>query len=576
MKTRFSEEHVLHLSPGRFWIKIKKRYLIDVAGDFWGGLTAAVVALPLALAFALASGVDAKYGLYTAIVAAVVAPLFGGSKVQITGPTGAMAVILAGIVAQYGIQKLWVAAILAGIFQILLGLTRMGRFVLYIPHPLITGFTNGIAVIIFIGQLNNAAGLPAASGNLNFFEGLYTTAVQLPGANVAALLLTASVVLIMLFTPVRITRRIPASLIGLAAATAVVVLLRLDVPTIGVVPHFLPSPQVPRWSWGDLHLLIRPALALGALGSIESLLSAVVADGMLGGERHDSNKELVGQGAANIVTAFFQGIPATGAIARTAVNIRSGGRSPLSSVFHSLTLLLILFFFAELAGHIPLAALAGILMMTSIRMLEWENTQAIFRAPRADRIVLMITFGVTVVFDLILAVEIGLIAAGILFIQRMSELGMLKQSVEEIVPVSDRLGVMKVCPYLVAYQVSGPLFFGAAEKFMNEIKKRIDMKVLILRLRRVDHIDATGAFAFRAIIDHAEKIGAKLYLSGLQPQVRFVLTQMGLMERVPPRRIFEHSDEAILAAETRMAHETCVGCRHFQENHCALLEKVAA
>ncbi|MCG3111590.1 MAG: SulP family inorganic anion transporter [Candidatus Manganitrophus sp. SB1] len=572
MKTHFFTPPAI--PTDRFWTFLKSNYLVDVSGDFWGGVTSAVVALPLALAFALASGVDAKYGLYTAIVAAVVASVFGGSKVQITGPTGAMAVILAGIVAQYGIEKLWVAAVLAGIIQIALGLSRMGRFALYIPHPLIAGFTNGIAVIIFAGQLNNAFGfqIPAAGG-ATFFEGLYTTLTHLPGLNLSALLLTATVVLIMLFMPVSITRRVPASLIGLTAATAAAALFQLNVPTIGAIPHVLPMPHLPAGAWGDLHTLLRPALALAALGSIESLLSAVVADSMMASERHDSNKELFGQGLANIVTAFFQGIPATGAIARTAVNVRSGAKSRLSSIFHSLALVLIMFFFAEFASHIPLAALAGILMVTSIRMVEWENTRAIFRAPEADRIVLLITFAVTVAFDLILAVEIGLISAGLLFIRRMSELGIMNQSVDEIVQSPEKAAPIQVCPYVVVVRIAGPLFFGAAEKFMNEIKKRIDMKVLILRLGQVNMIDATGAMAFRAIIDHTERIGAKLYISSLQPQVRFVLTQMGLMEMIPEGRVFDHADQAIRAASEQMEKEVCTGCRHYVSEQCDLFEK---
>lgn len=556
----------------RFRVYLRTNYLVDLSGDLWGGLTAAVVALPLALAFSLASGVNAKHGLYTAIVAAVVAALFGGSKVQITGPTGAMAVILAGVVAQYGIEKLWVAAILAGIFQIVLGLSKMGRFVLYIPHPLVTGFTNGIAFIIFAGQMNNALGLQLpAAGDANFFEKLHMTAAHLPEANLSALLLTAAVILIMRMTPVSVTRRVPASLIGLIAVTALAAFFHLNVPTIGAIPHLLPMPHIPRWSWGDFSLLIRPALALAALGSIESLLSAVVADGMTGSERHDSNRELVGQGLANIATAFFQGIPATGAIARTAVNVRSGGKSRLSSVFHSLTLVVIMFFFADLAAHIPLAALAGILMMTSIRMAEWENTRSIFRAPQADRIVLLITFGVTVAFDLILAVEIGLIAAGLLFIRRMSELGVLNQSVDEILKAPEKCEPIRVCPYVVVYQVSGPIFFGAAEKFVNEVKKRIDMKVLVLRLKQVTMIDATGVMAFRAILDHAGRTGAKVYISGLQPQVRAVLTKMRLMERIPEDRIFDRAGQAVAAASDRMEREVCASCPHYVDSRCDLV-----
>jgi SulP family sulfate permease len=557
--------------PDRLRSFLKTNYLVDVAGDFWGGVTAAVVALPLALAFALASGVDAKHGLYTAIVAAVVAALFGGSKVQITGPTGAMAVILAGIVAQYGIEKLWIAAILAGVFQIALGFSRMGRFILYIPHPLITGFTAGIAVIIFAGQLNNAVGLqlPAAD-NANFFEKIYTPLTHLPQANMSAFLLTVAILLIMRMTPVSVTRRVPASLIGLTVVTAAASLLHLDVPTIGAIPHLLPMPHLPKGSWGDFTFLVRPALALAALGSIESLLSAVVADSMTS-QRHDSNKELVGQGLANIVTAFFQGIPSTGAIARTAVNVRSGGKSRLSSLFHSLTLVVVMFFLADFASQIPLAALAGILMMTSIRMVEWKDTRTLFHAPQADRIVLLVTFGVTVAFDLILAVEIGLIAAGLLFIRKMSELGVIDQSVDEVLKSQENAGPITCCPYVVVYQIAGPIFFGAAEKFVHEVRKRIDMKVLVLRLKQVTMIDATGVMAFQAILDHTERLGAKLYLSGLQPHVRTVLTEMGLMERIPERQIFERAHQAVVAAAERMSKEVCSACPHHVRNECDLI-----
>jgi SulP family sulfate permease len=570
MKTDAAPAPALSDSPLRAYLK--KNYLADVGGDLWGGVTAAVVALPLALAFALASGVEAKHGLYTAIVAAVVAALFGGSKVQITGPTGAMAVILAGIVAQYGIQKLWIAAILAGILQILLGLSGMGRFVLYIPHPLITGFTAGIAVIIFAGQLNNAVGLQISTpGDANFFEKAYTTLTHLPQGNLSALILTVAIIFIMRTMPVRITRRVPASLIGLTVVTAAAALLHLNVPTIGSIPRLLPMPHLPQGSWGDLSLLIRPALALAALGSIESLLSAVVADSMMGSERHDSNKELFGQGLANIVTAFFQGIPSTGAIARTAVNVRSGAKSRLSSIIHSLTLVIVMFFFADFASHIPLAALAGILIMTSIRMVEWENIRLVFRAPQADRIVLLITFGVTVAFDLILAVEVGLIAAGLLFIRKMSELGVRQQSVEEVLDIPEKDKPIQSCPYVVVYQVTGPIFFGAAGKFVHEVKKRIDIKVLVLRLNQVTMIDATGAMAFQAILDHTEQLGAKLYLSGLQPQVREVLREMGLMERIPEQRIFDRADQAVLAASERMRKEVCTSCPHASQTGCDLI-----
>ena len=547
------------------------KYASNLKGDFFGGLTAGIVALPLALAFAIASGVPPQYGLYTAIVAGFLASLFGGSPVQITGPTGAMTVVLIGIVAKFGYDKVLIAGVMAGIMLVGMGLARMGKLITYIPFPLTTGFTNGIAVIIFAGQIDNFLGLPTSihSGEENFFLKVWESLSHIDEANPMAVLIASLVIAAMVIVP-RYIKTIPGSLIGLIIATAIAWALVLEVKKIGEIPRTLPMPHGIDVSWGIIKELIRPAIAIAALGAIESLLSAVVADGMTLSERHDSNKELIGQGIANIAAPFFGGIPATGAIARTAVNVRNGGKTKLSGMLHAVFLLIIMFVFADLASEIPLAALAGILMMTSLRMVEVENTEAVLRSPRADIFVMLLTFFITVAFDLVLAVEVGLMAAGILFVKRMSELGMIKESIESIetvLPMPD--SAMKVCPHVFVYRIDAPLFFGAADTFVGTIKKHDNIKVLILRLRRVTAMDATGAMALRSIVEHLHRIGAHLLIAGLQPQPREVLEKMGILQMIGKENLFDNTDQAILHAESLMTLIMCVECAKYQNGVCA-------
>lgn len=545
----------------------------NLKGDFFGGLTAGIVALPLALAFAIASGVDPQYGLYTAIVAGFLASLFGGSPVQITGPTGAMTVVLVGIVAKFGYEKVLIAGVMAGIMLIGMGLARLGKLITYIPFPLTTGFTNGIAVIIFAGQIDNFLGLPKSihSGEENFFLKVWESLSHIQEVNPMAVLIASAVIAAMVIVP-RYIKTIPGSLIGLIIATATAWALGLDVKKIGEIPKTLPMPHGIDVSWGIIKELIRPAIAIAALGAIESLLSAVVADGMTLSEKHDSNKELIGQGIGNIAAPFFGGIPATGAIARTAVNVRNGGKTKLSGMLHAVFLLIIMFVFADPASEIPLAALAGILMMTSIRMVEVENTEAVLRSPRADIFVMLLTFFITVAFDLVLAVEVGLMAAGILFVKRMSELGMIKESMETIetmIPMPD--SAMKVCPHVFVYRLDAPLFFGAADTFVGTIKKHDNIKVLILRLRRVTAMDATGAMALRSIVEHLHRIGAHLLIAGLQPQPREVLENMGILKMIGKENLFEHTDQAIIHAQSLMTLVTCVECAKYMNGVCGHL-----
>nr|WP_254449389.1 SulP family inorganic anion transporter [Anabaena sp. UHCC 0253] len=368
-----------------------KRLFGELRGDLTGGLTAAIVALPLALAFAVASGVEPKAGLYTAIVAGIVAAIFGGSPVQITGPTGAMAVVLVGIVAKYGIEKVWIAGVMAGIIQVALGVAKLGQLVKFIPYPVTAGFTNGIAVIIFCGQLNNFFGLQLPRSE-HFLPGVGNTLTHVEALNWAAVGLATVVIASKVLWP-KINTTIPGSLVGLVLATGIATYFHLNVPTIGTIPQSLPMLQgIPHGhDFTVIRELINPALALAALGSIESLLSAVVADGMTVSEKHNSDRELIGQGLANIIVPFFGGIPATGAIARTAVNVRSGGKTRLSGVIHGVALAIIVLTLAPLAAQIPLAALAGILMVVSVRMIEWEAIGLLMRATYSDFAVMILT-----------------------------------------------------------------------------------------------------------------------------------------------------------------------------------------
>lgn len=513
-------------------------------GDLAGGLTAAVVALPLALAFAVASGVDPKAGLYTAIVAGIIAAVFGGSPVQITGPTGAMAVILVGIVSTYGIEKVWIAGVMAGIIQVALGVAKLGRLVKFIPYPVTAGFTNGIAVIIFCGQLNSFFGLQLPRSE-HFLPGLWQTAMHVDGLNWAAVGLAAIVIVTKLFWP-RITTAIPGSLVGLVLATAIASGFHLNVPTIGSIPQSLPMLQsIPHWNdFGLIRELINPALALAALGSIESLLSAVVADGMTVSEKHDSDRELIGQGLANIVVPFFGGIPATGAIARTAVNVRAGGKTRLSGVVHGVAIAIIVLTLAPLAAQVPLAALAGILMVTSVRMIEWEAIGLLMRATYSDFAVMLLTWTVTIFFDLVLAVEVGLIAAGALFIKRMSDLSLGKVPETEAFPPGIPLELSK---QIAVYRVDGPVFFGAAERFVTFLRDEPEVKYLILRLRFVPNMDITGLVALEDIYRDLKRHNCRLLLSGLQPEVELLLERTGLLDKIGRDNCFATTDAAIYA-----------------------------
>jgi len=536
------------LNPSRVWKAEFAGYSAGrFAQDALAGVTVGVVALPLALAFGVTSGAGAAAGLFTAIVAGLVASVFGGSRYQISGPTGAMTVVLLPIIAQYGLEKVFVAGLMAGVMLILMGLLRLGRLVQFIPWPVITGFTGGIAVIIFLQQVPALLGIPAARGQGIVPVTLETVRLYLVHPQFWTLALTALTAVVMVLWT-RVSKRIPGSMVALLLVTGLSLIFKLELPRIGAIPTLLPAPHWPSVTLQDLSLLFSPALAIALLAGIESLLSAVVADGMTIEERHDPDRELVGQGLANLLVPLFGGIPATGAIARTAVNVRSGGQTRVSGVIHSLFLVGVVLLLGRYAALIPTAALAGILMVTALRMVELEAIVAVFRSTKSDLTALLLTTFVTVAFDLVLAIEVGLAAAAVLFIQRMTgQLELRPLDLPEHTP--SHLGAHHdlLRERVVAYRVEGPLFFGVAGEFIEVLLRVSNVDALILRMRRVGNMDASGANALRTLKDTLERRGVKLLLSGLQPQPSALLEKMGLLGEITAGRhhLFATTDAAI-------------------------------
>ncbi len=526
--------HAIHSVPGS--LEERPRWV----GDVMGGLTSAVVALPLALAFAVASGVDPKAGLYTAVVAGIVGSLFGGSAVQITGPTGAMAVVLAGIVAQYGIGQVMIAGLMAGLIQIGLGLGRLGRLISYLPFPVITGFTNGIGVLIFAGQLGNMLGLASLTPKGSLHHQIFWQFTHLSLANPATVALTLGVIATIVLWG-KINQVVPGSLVALLIATAGSVWLGLDVPRIGAIPQGLPWPAMPSFDPDALGGLLRPALALAALGSIESLLSATVADRMAGGKRHDPDKELIGQGLANVAVPFFGGIPATGAIARTAVNIRSGAKTRMSGVLHGLVIALVVVALGPFAAHIPMAALAGILMVTSFRMIEWEQVKLLAYSTRSDLTVMLVTWAVTIVFDLVLAVEVGLVTAAFLFIRRMSDVHLVKHPE---IPLA--IGVPpEIASEFAVYDIDRPLFFGDAQRFAEMVLAAPGGRAIILNMGTSTTMDVTAALCFDDLVRELRRRDIPVGLVGLTPAVQDLLSRLGVIGRIGRTHLFSTPEEAV-------------------------------
>lgn len=568
-------------------LKLSGRYagyrLQDLRKDLMAGLIVGIIAIPLGMAFAIASGVNPQYGIYTTIIAGFLISLLGGSRFQIGGPTGAFVPILLAIVMQYGYENLLVAGFMAGIFLVLMGVFKLGMLIRFIPRPVTIGFTAGIAVIIFSGQIANYLGLSDVEKHEYFLENMQEIFMHIGSANIYSVI-TATVALAAILLAPRYFPKVPGPLAGLVAATLLSYLLfHGEVDTIGsvygAISSSLPSFEMPDLTLDNIRKLLMPALIIAMLGGIESLLSAVVADGM-SGTRHNSNRELIGQGVANIVTPFFGGIPATGAIARTATNIKSGAVSPISGMFHSIFVLVVLLLLAPLASNIPLAAMAPILMVVAWNMSERKEFVRILKTRTTDSLVMVITFLLTVMTDLTTAVEIGLLLAAALFVKRMSEV----LTVAKVLPdhnqkheqlARDIVAQGRDCPQISIFTVDGALFFGAAAQFEQSITSAIQARprILLLRLGKVPFIDTTGEAILFAIVKDMKKHGGTVLVTELQEQPRDVLKRTGLDKIIGEQNFFEHTGDAIQYALSLVDLDKCVGCRHLAFRECERLSR---
>ena len=537
--------------------------------DLLAGIIVGIVALPLAIAFGIASGVTPEKGIITAIVAGLIVSLFGGSKVQIGGPTGAFIIIIYGIIQQYGFEGLTIATLLAGVFLILFGLLHLGTIIKYIPYPIVVGFTSGIALTIFTTQIKDLFGLTMASVPSDFIEkwiayvGAFPT-IDSWSAGVGVL----SVAIIALWPKVAghsALSKLPGSLIAIIVMTIAGLLLKqyagvVSIETIGdrfSISNQLPGAEVPSLTWDVIKSLVSPAITIAILGAIESLLSATVADGVIG-DRHNSNTELIAQGMANLASPIFGGIPATGAIARTMTNINNGGRTPVAGIIHAVVLLLIFLFLMPLAQYIPMACLAGVLVIVSYNMSGWRSFLSILKNPKSDVIVLWVTFLLTVIFDLTIAIEVGLICACLLFMRRMAETTDVKVISDEINPEEEesdfQLGNLEhltIPEGVEVYEINGPYFFGAGNKFeeiMGALHHRRP-RVRIIRMRKVPFVDSTGIHNLTNLCVMSQGEGIQVVLSGVNPQVQSVLHKAGFDTLLGEENICSHINLALERAK---------------------------
>ncbi|MBQ8155367.1 MAG: sulfate permease [Prevotella sp.] len=537
--------------------------------DLLAGIIVGVVALPLAIAFGIASGVTPEKGIITAIVAGLIVSLFGGSKVQIGGPTGAFIIIIYGIIQQYGFEGLTIATLLAGVFLILFGILHLGTIIKYIPYPIVVGFTSGIALTIFTTQIKDLFGLTMASVPSDFIEkwiayvGAFPT-IDSWSAGVGVL----SVAIIALWPKIAghsALSKLPGSLIAIIVMTIAALLLKqyagvVSIETIGdrfSISNQLPGAEVPSLTWDVIKSLVSPAITIAILGAIESLLSATVADGVIG-DRHNSNTELIAQGMANLASPIFGGIPATGAIARTMTNINNGGRTPVAGIIHAVVLLLIFLFLMPLAQYIPMACLAGVLVIVSYNMSGWRSFLSILKNPKSDVIVLWVTFLLTVIFDLTIAIEVGLICACLLFMRRMAETTDVKVISDEINPEEEesdfQLGNIEhltIPEGVEVYEINGPYFFGAGNKFeeiMGALRHRRP-RVRIIRMRKVPFVDSTGIHNLTNLCMMSQGEGIQVVLSGVNPQVQAVLHKAGFDTLLGEENICSHINLALERAK---------------------------
>lgn len=534
----------------------------DLTTDLMAGIIVGIVALPLAIAFGIASGVSPEKGIITAIVAGFIISLLGGSKVQIGGPTGAFIVIIYGIIQQYGIEGLMVATMMAGVLLILLGIFKLGTVIKFIPYPIIIGFTSGIAVTIFTTQIADIFGLDFQGEKVpgDFIGKWLVYARHFDSVNWWSFLVSIISIFIIAITP-KFSKKIPGSLVAIILVTVGVYLLKMYggitcIDTIGdrfSIKAQLPDAAVPALDWEAIKNLFPVAITIAVLGAIESLLSAAVADGVIG-DRHDSNTELVAQGIANFVSPIFGGIPATGAIARTMTNINNGGRSPIAGIVHAIVLLLILLFLMPLAKYIPMACLAGVLVIVSYNMSGWRVFKGLLKNPKADVVVLLITFFLTVIFDLTVAIEVGLVIACVLFMKRVMETTQISVITDEIDPNKESdLEVHEehlIIPNGVeVYEINGPYFFGIATKFEEIMASLGDRpKIRIIRMRKVPFIDSTGIHNLTTLCEMSQKENIHIILSGVNPQVHNVLEKSGFYELLGKENICSNINEALEVA----------------------------
>lgn len=532
--------------------------------DLMAGVIVGIIALPLAIAFAIASGVTPDKGLITAVVAGFLISVLSGSRVQIGGPTGAFIPIIYGIVQQYGVDGLILSTFMAGLLLTLMGIGRLGSMIKFIPHPLIVGFTTGIAVIIFSSQIKDLAGLPIGQVPADFLEKWLLYGQHFHEANPWALGIAIATTCLAFLFP-KVTTKVPGALVAILIFTIAVQVFQLPVDTIetrfGDIATSLPAPVMPSINWEMVRELIRPAFTIALLGAIESLLCAVVADSMVGAS-HRSNTELVAQGVGNMASALFGGIPATGAIARTAANVKNGGRTPIAGMVHAVVLLVIMLFAGAWAKLIPLCVLAGILVYVSYNMSEWRTFRAILRGQRSDVIVMLTTFSLTVLFDLTIAIEIGMVLAAFLFLRRMAEVGDVRRVEEQVAELDDPRSPDSLHHYPIpagvqVFEINGPLFFGVAHKF-KEAMRRVDKppKAIVLRMRLVPTVDETGIHNLREFVHNMQARGVKVILSGVSPQLYEELHEARILFLVGKKNVFAHISVALERARECVAEQS--------------------
>lgn len=534
-----------------FFSLLKQKALKEhLSKDLLAGIVVGIVAIPLAIAFAVASGVSPEKGVMTAIVAGFIISLLGGSRVQIGGPTGAFIIIVYGIVNDYGLEGMIISTIMAGLMLIAFGFMRLGTFLKFIPHPLIVGFTSGIALVIFSTQISNALGLAATDIPADFIGKWEAYFTHIGTVNWWAAGITLITILICVFSK-RVVKAIPGSFIAIILMTVITVLCELPVTTIGTLYGDIKlnfGLTLPSFEFGDLGRYLQPAFTIAILGAIESLLSAVVADGMIG-SKHRSNTELIAQGIANVASPLFGGIPATGAIARTATNVKNGGRTPIAGMTHAIVLLLIMLFFGKWASLIPMSCLAGILIVVAYNMSEWRSFRSVLRSSYFDVIILLVTFFTTVIVDLTVAIEIGVVLASLMFMKRMADNApkeiLSGRSIDE-----DVLDNYKDIPSSIGiYEISGPFFFGSAKTYCETIRNMgIKYEALIIRMRHVPFVDETALNNLRETVSQLQASGTLIILSGVNEKVKKDILKSGLGAQIGEDNIYPRFDMALYGA----------------------------